>query len=57
MTVTEDTDDFVRWPWLDNRPDEGGEHFVRWVRSAEPLLIKADGHHGQGAVVMAAPVG
>jgi len=52
MTITENTDDFVRWPWLDNRPDAGGEHFVRCVRPPDPLLIKADGHHGQGAVVV-----
>ena len=55
MTVTENTDDFVRWPWLDNRPDAGGEHFVRCVRYQEPLLIKADGYHGQGAVVVDIP--
>jgi hypothetical protein len=55
MTVTENTDDFVRWPWLGNLPDAGGEHFVRCVRPPKPLLIKADGHHGQGVVVVDIP--
>ena len=51
MTITEGTEDFIRWRWMDDQPAWGTWNRIRSIRLDTPLWIKADGRHGHGAVM------
>ena len=51
LTVTEGTDDVFDWDWLERQPPAAETPFVNHVQLAAPLVIKADGRHGQGVVI------
>jgi hypothetical protein len=55
MTITEGTEDFIRWQWMDDHPAGGAWNRIRSIRLDAPLRIKADGRHGHGAVLAGDP--
>ncbi|MFH1981468.1 MAG: PEP/pyruvate-binding domain-containing protein [Pseudomonadota bacterium] len=51
LTVTEGGDDVIDWDWLEGQPIASETPFVNLIRLPAPLMIKADGRHGQGVVI------
>jgi hypothetical protein len=46
-TITEGSEDFIDWQWLEKAPAVGETQYLRHIRLGKPLLLKADGRHGQ----------
>jgi len=51
FTVTEGTDDVIDWDWIEGQTPADETPYVNHIRLPVPLVIKADGRLGQGAVI------
>ncbi len=51
ITVTEDSDDFLDWEWLDSLPTVKESGFLRHVRLEKPMVLKIDGRRSQCAII------
>ncbi len=53
ITVSEGSEDFIRWPMLDRAAAVGETELIRHVRVSAPLVIKIDGRSSRSVVQMA----
>ena len=51
ITVSEDDQDHIDWPWLAGRPAAAETRHLRHLRLERPLTIKIDGKDGQAVIV------
>jgi len=49
VTITEGSEDFIDWAWLEAAPLDTETQYLRHVRLESPMLLKADGRHGHCA--------
>jgi hypothetical protein len=50
ITVSEGSEDFIRWPVLDGLPAAKETEFLRIVRPETPLVLKIDGRRSASVV-------
>ena len=49
ITITEDSEDFIDWAWLEKAPMAAETQYLRHIHLDAPLLLKADGRRGHCA--------
>ena len=47
LTITEGTDDFLRWEYIDSLPTVNETRFLRHARLERPFLLKNNGRKSQ----------
>ncbi|MGA6925760.1 MAG: PEP/pyruvate-binding domain-containing protein [Desulfosarcina sp.] len=55
LTVTEGTDDIIRWDALRTLPLTYSDPYLNHVRLQHPLILKCDGRHSRAVVLLEAP--
>ncbi len=46
LTITEGSEDFIDWKWLEAAPVKEETGYLRHIRLISPMLLKSDGRHG-----------
>jgi hypothetical protein len=52
LTITEGSDDIIRWDTLQDLPLALSNHYLNHVRLEQPLILKCDGRHSRAVVLL-----